>query len=221
MYRVESLTRTVSVDDLGITISPSLPKVISPEDFAKSLCLAELVRQGHLRVSKTSLCREELPAKQSYKRKPLQTPPGPAPQPKHALLPQRSPGIRREEISEAVATTVEQAVATTVKQVAASTFKEAIEGVMRSAIDSAVKAAVERTLSELPSQDREFPRAPARSPRQEDPLPISGEAPMFIPSGIVPKEVSGEISVESQTQSSEGLGDSASALKKLRKGASK
>lgn len=221
MYRVEALTRTVSVDDLGISVSPNLPKIISPEAFTKSLCLAELVRQGHLRVSKTSLCREELPAKQINKRKLLQTPTGPAPQPKHALLPQRSSGLSPEKISEAVATTVEQAVATTVKQVAASTFKEAIEGVVRSAIDSAVKAAVERTLSELPHQDREFPRASARSPRQEDSLPISSEAPMFIPSGIVPKEVSGEISVVSQTQSSEGLGDSASALKKLRKGASK
>jgi hypothetical protein len=63
MYLVESLSRTQAIADLGISIRPGLPMVISPEDFAKSLCLAELVRQGHLRVSRTSLCREELRAK--------------------------------------------------------------------------------------------------------------------------------------------------------------
>lgn len=215
MYLVESLTRTQAVEDLGVTVSPSLPVVISGEDFAKSLCLAELVRQGHLRVSRTSLCREELPAKQTAKRKPSGFSHAKVLAPPPAL--QSSQGMSREDISEVVATTVQQTVATTVRQATAESLKEAIESLLKSALDSAVKSAVEKTLSELPSTDRGF----VRTPTSKETPAISGEAPMFIPSGLVPKEVSGEVSVVPQTQSSEGLGDSASALRKLRKGASK
>ena len=206
MYLVESLSRTQAIADLGISIRPGLPMVISPEDFAKSLCLAELVRQGHLRVSRTSLCREELRAKPG--RKPVRAQ-GPAKgTPVSNAAPQGNQAIWGE-----VATTVEQVVATTVKQTVTSTLKEVVESAVKSALDSAGIHTVQRATPEAPA-----PRRLAAP--QEDP-PVFGEAPMFIPSGLVPKEVSGEVSVSSQTQTSEGLGDSASALKKLRKGASK
>lgn len=220
MYRVESLTRTLSVDDLGITISPNLPKVISPEDFSKSLCLAELVRQGHLRVSKTSLCREEVPAKPGPKRKDPPTPTRSAS--KKLAQPNKKPTSNTDlenvnlEISESVVDTVKQTVADTVKQTVASSLKQAVEDLVRSAIDSVIRSAIEKHPLGAP-----LPRVPQVQTSVSKDLSISGEAPMFIPSGIVPKGASGEISVVSETQTSESLGDSASALKKLRKGASK
>jgi hypothetical protein len=214
MYLVESLTRTQAIADLGISIRPGLPKVISPEDFAKSLCLAELVRQGHLRVSRTSLCREELPPKRGRKPGvPVQEPTPAKGVPASNAVPPRSPQRqgRREAISEGVATTVEQVVATTVKQTVTSTLKEVVESAVRSALDSAGFYTAQRAI----------PEAPKRFTAPQEDLPILGAAPMFIPSGLVPKEASGEVSVSSQTQTSDGLGDSASALKKLRKGSSK
>ncbi len=232
MYRVESLTRTLPIEDLGITVSPNLPKVISPEDFAKSLCLAELVRQGHLRVSRTSLCREEVPANPRLRKKDFapESPPREAP-PKKSTPPKKPFPAAKSEVSETVvgtveqtvADTVKQTVAVTVKQTVASSLKEAIEDLVKSAVDSAIKSAIEGSIPELylkalPPSASPPTASPAGKPVD---LPVSGEAPLFIPSGIVPKGVSGEISVVSETQTSESLGDSASALKKLRKGASK
>ena len=208
MYLIEATVKSLTVEDLGLFIGVNLPKTVSEEDFKSSVCLAELIRKGLLRASRTNLCREEIRAKAAKKKKnvpqKIPTPEVGAPkrgaQNQGAIVREERPlsmgFIRREELSEVVS----EAVRNTLVSLTGMT----------------------KTLSSVNApQELEKPqnRALQSKPFSED-IPI-GDAPVFIPSGLVPKGSSGEITVTSQSQSSESLGDSAAALKKLRKGSSK
>ena len=222
MYLIEATTKSVTVEDLGIFVGVNLPKTISEKEYQSSVCLAELIRQGHLRASRTSLCREEVKPKTQKKKRTLTPPPrfGDAlpvraasqieayPQPSlesRKTLDSRETFIRRDELSAVVAEVVDKAV--------------------RNTVAALVGAAPTHTLSQFSAPSGElgkpFSRGLAVRSIPEEP-PLSGDVPLFIPSGLVPKDSSGGgITVTLESQSSEDLGDSAAALKKLRKGASK
>lgn len=218
MYLIEATTKPVTVEDLGIFVGVNLPKTVSEEDFKSSVCLAELIRKGHLRASKTSLCREEIKAKPAKKKRsnahfvqrvassenPKPTIKNPEPIREERIYPGREGFIRRDELSAVVTEVVDKAVRSTVA--ALTSLSPALPPVYVSSTPVEPLRPPNKGIS-----DKSF---------VEDPPP-NGDAPMFIPSGLVPKDSSVGISVISQSQSSENLGDSAAALKKLRKGASK
>lgn len=205
MYLIEATSKSVSVEDLGLFVGYNLPKTITEEQYKSSVCLAELVKRGQLRISKTSLCREEIVLKPSKKKKPLSgTPPksviltrqvqAPAPE---RVLPVMGNYISREELSNVVSTAIDNAVRRTVAALSSAT-----------------------PTTQPASPPVEPPRISSRAKLAEE-FAVYGDAPMFIPSGLVPKDSSSSMAITSQSQSSEDLGDSAAALKKLRKGASK
>lgn len=207
MYLIEATSKSVSVEDLGLFVGHNLPKTITEEQYKSSVCLAELVKRGQLRVSKTSLCREEIVLKPSKKKILSGTPSKSlvlAPQVQASLpervLPVRENYISREELSNVVSTAIDNAVRRTV-----------------AALSSAAPTV---TLTQPVAPPVEPPRSSSRAKPAEE-AAVNGDAPMFIPSGLVPKDSSSSMAITSQSQSSEDLGDSAAALKKLRKGASK
>jgi len=208
MYLIEATSKSVSVEDLGLFVGYNLPKTITEEQYKSSVCLAELVKRGQLRISKTSLCREEIVLKPSKKKKTLSGTSSKSgilnPQVQvsvpERVLPVRENYISREELSNVVSTAIDNAVRRTV-----------------AALSSATPTSPLPQSSALPVEP---PRSPIRVKPAEE-FAVNGDAPMFIPTGLVPKDSSLGISITSESKSSEDLGDSAAALKKLRKGAPK
>jgi hypothetical protein len=213
MFLVEALTRTQTVEDLGITVSPNLSQVITPEQFSSSLCLQELIRKGHLRASRVSLCREEKPAKPGKKKPPLQKGPQAPPQETQLIskpqkdissTPVANTHRRIQSSEEALTAAVEKAIKAVVEETVATT------------VATVVKTELNKIVVVSPGSQANL-QAPVKSLAPEI-SSVSSDEPLFIPSGLVPKGSSGEISISSETQEADSLGDSASALKKLRKG---
>lgn len=210
MYLIEATSKSVSVEDLRLFVGYNLPKTITEEQYKSSVCLAELVKRGQLRISKTSLCREEIVLKPSKKKKTLSGTPSKSgilnPQEQvsvpERVLPVRENYISREELSNVVSTAIDNAVRRTV-----------------AALSSAAPTSPLPQPAWMPVEPLRSSSRGAAKPAEE--FAVNGDAPMFIPTGLVPKDSSLGITITSESQSSEDLGDSAAALKKLRKGASK
>ncbi len=209
-YLVEAFSKAVVIEDLNLVVAPNQPKTISEESYKSSVCLGELVKRGQLRVSRTSLCREEVIPKVPKKKKTLKVSP-----PKGFVAPPETAPLAEEPVPRKVSKNNDYL------------RKEDLVEIVSAAVTNAVRSTVValQGLSQIPAPQSRY-EAPARvsprsSSRVEEDLPLPEEIPIFIPTGLVPKETSGEITVTSQSQSSEDLGDSAAALKKLRKGATK
>lgn len=73
MFIVETKrSEPVPIEDLGISVSRAKSEIITPEQKAKSICLANLIRKGYVQVSTITRSRQEkAPPPPVKKAKPL------------------------------------------------------------------------------------------------------------------------------------------------------
>ena len=209
--RIES-TEPIFIADLKLRINPGTPTWVEMDVASRSMCLAQLVRIGKLKVSIGKRCAvSKDPTRVPYRagrmsrpnkggmQKPFGSAAPPAPKPQATgMTPQEATALAEQAATKAAAL-----VATTVVQQVLQQVASAPQDDLEAKIQRAVAAA-------LASQGVQGSSGLAAGP----------EEPIFIPTGIVQEDAS-ELNINSSTSSSGGLDEAAKALKALRKSSKK
>jgi hypothetical protein len=211
--RIES-NEPVFIADLKLTVAPGTPTWVDMDVAKGSMCLAQLVRLGKLKVSTGKRCAmskdpPRVPYRAGRMSRPnkggMQKPFGstavpPSPPPTAAGMSQKdAEDLATKAATQAAALVAEQVVQQVIQQVtlaAPTTSSDDLEERIARAVASALAA-----------------HGGAVSGKQTSRGP---EEPLFIPTGIVQDDAS-ELKVSSATASSGGLDEAAKALKALRK----
>lgn len=219
MYCLEARLPRVFIQDLNLLVLRGTPQWVTEEQYQKSIVLRELVRRGDLTASRRSRSRVSKPPQK--------------PRVHSARLSRPSKVQRKMPLVEKVELTPEQLkelLDKTAKDAAASAIsalapmlnavlenQKAAQAAPAQApdletLEDRVAAVVERAIANLPASKGGGSTLPGQVHAAAGP-----EEPVYIPTGIVPKDSKGVISVQSNASDSGDLGDAAAALKKLRK----
>jgi hypothetical protein len=219
--RLEAVSSTVVVADLGITLRLNEVAWVSREDMKASECLRALISLGKVRVSSGSRSRvsKEPPKRRLPTAIKRSRPNGRAPVRKEAAAPTQSaltPQEARAMADRAAKQAADKAVAAVSDQ-----FRTILEGMSAPSaqgIEGVVERAVAQALAGI-SVNRSH-QATTPTSEIEDLIAGGPEEPLFIPSGIV-KDSSENLSVTSDSSQDAGLDSAADALKALRRGKGK
>ena len=211
MYLIEALIKPITVEDLGVLVKPNEPVVLTEEQYARSLCISKLIRSGAIRVSKYKPSRVELP------------PPPPSrtrvglsasrtivreTKPPELPKPPEDSSLKASEIEKLIERALEKKMRELLPSPAAPDIAGQILPHLSPLFEEITKNIQSLASSGVSSRSEGIRNGGRTSTGVEEPL--------FIPKGLVP-ETHTEITVQSESQSDGGLGDSAAALKKLRR----
>jgi len=209
--RIES-TEPIFIEDLKIRVIPGTPTWVEMDVARKSMCLAQLVRIGKLKVSTGKRCAmskdpPRVPYRAGRLSRPnkggMQKPFGnnqAAPKPQAGgMSPQEAEALAAQAATKAAALVADTVVQQVLQQVAPAAPQEDLE--------TKIQRAVAAALSSQGMGGTNFASA-------------GPEEPVFIPTGIVQDDAS-ELDINSSTSSSGGLDEAAKALKALRKSSKK
>jgi hypothetical protein len=208
--RIES-TEPIFIADLKLRINPGTPTWVETDVASSSMCLAQLVRIGKLKVSTGKRCAvskdpTRVPYRAGRMSRPakggMQKPFGnaaPPPKPQAAgMTPQEAADLASQAATKAAALVANTVVQQVLQQVAPATHED---------LEAKIQRAVAAALASQGGQG-------------SNPVSAGPEEPIFIPTGIVQEDAS-ELNINSSTSSSGGLDEAAKALKALRKSSKK
>jgi len=191
MYLIETLDKSVSVEDLGIVVTIQVPVWITEEQYKSSECLRRLERIGRVRASLKSRSRV---TNKSPKKPRAHMARMSRPLPRQSAPPEQK-GFSLEEVEELVNRAAMKAADAVSKR-----FLEGPGGFSKGEV----------ALTSGRASGSEPPREPGSKAPLKGPL-----EPLYIPTGIV-SDNPVELSVQKGSSGGEDLDAASSALKKMR-----
>lgn len=198
MYLIETLDKSVPVEDLGLVVTAQVPVWITPDQYKASECLRRLEKIGRVRVSLKNRSRvtKEPPQRPRAQQARMSRPRVTSVTPPPVVVAEVT--YSQKEVEALVEQAALRAAETVSKRLSAHPSTPT-----PGELEERVTRAVERALKHAPTASKPLSKGP--------------EEPLFIPTGIV-REGQSELAVQTESSGdSEGLKEASTALKKLRK----